>query len=83
MFKQRRTNAHYLALIEVITFYKQFQREQKLDEATGEIFIETTIEDIEEANTLLKQIWLRKSDELNGATRSYFEQLKQHLVKVN
>jgi len=83
VFKQRRTNAHYLAFIEVITFYKQHQREQKVDEATGEVYIETTIEDIEEANQLLKQILLRKSDELNGATRNYFEQLKQLLTISN
>ncbi len=82
VFKQRRTNAHYLAFIEVITFYKQFQREQKVDETTGEIFIETTIEDIEEANQLMKGILLRKSDELNGATRNYFEELKEHLLKT-
>jgi predicted transcriptional regulator len=83
VFKQRRTNAHYLAFIEVITFFKQYEREQKCDEATGEIFIETTIEDIQEANQLLKEILLRKSDELNGATRNYFEELKQHIVKSN
>jgi len=77
VFKQRRSNAHYLAFIEVITFFKQYEREQKVDEATGEIFIETTIEDIQEANQLMKEILLRKSDELNGATRNYFEQLKQ------
>jgi predicted transcriptional regulator len=81
VFKQRRTNAHYLAFIEVITFFKQCQREQKADEATGEIYIETTIEDIQEANELLKQVLLRKSDELNGATRNYFEQLKQMLTE--
>ena len=83
VFKQRRTNAHYLAFIEVITFYKQHQREQKVDEATGEVYIETTIADIEEANQLLKQILLRKSDELNGATRNYFEHLKELLAKSN
>lgn len=83
VFKQRRTNAHYLAFIEVITFYKQHQREQKCDETTGEVYIETTVEDIEEANALLKQILLRKSDELNGATRNYFEQLKEQLLKSN
>src|SRR6185437_13848591 len=36
VFKQRRSNAHYLAFIEVVTFYKQYQRERKTDEATGE-----------------------------------------------
>lgn len=82
IFKPRRTNAHYLAFIEVITFYKQSQREQKVDEDSGEIYIETTIEDIAEANDLLKQILLRKSDELNGATRNYFEELKSYLEKT-
>lgn len=83
VFKQRRTNAHYLAFIEVITFFKQYEREQKCDEATGEIFIETTIEDIQEANQLLKEILLRKSDELNGATRNYFEELKAYIITSN
>ncbi len=83
VFKKRRTNAHYLAFIEVITFFKQYEREQQVDESTGEIYINTTIEDIAEANELLKQILLRKSDELNGATRNYFEELKQHLLKSN
>ncbi len=82
IFKPRRTNAHYLAFIEVITFYKQLQREQKVDESTGEMYIETTIEDIAEANDLLKQILLRKSDELNGATRNYFEELKAYLERA-
>ncbi len=81
IFKPRRTNAHYLAFIEVVTFYKQLQREHKVDESTGEIYIETTPEDIVEANDLLKQILLRKSDELNGATRNYFEELKTYLEK--
>jgi predicted transcriptional regulator len=98
VFKQRRTNAHYLAFIEVIAFYKQYQRKWA-DPESGEIIyhpdeptkppteskavIEVTTEDIAEANELLKQILLRKSDELNGATRNYFEQLKQTLLQSN
>ena len=35
VFKPRRTNAHYLAFIEVITFYHQYQREQKTVKSTG------------------------------------------------
>lgn len=58
------------------------QREQKVDETTGEIYIETTLEDIHEANQLMKEILLRKSDELNGATRNYFADLKEHLQKT-
>jgi len=79
VFKPRRSNAHYLAFIEVVTFYHQYQREQQADENTGEIYIETTLEDIAEANQLLKEILLRKSDELSGACRNYFEELKAYL----
>ena len=83
VFKPRRTNAHYLAFIELITYYHQHQREKKYDQETGEEFIETTVEDIAEANKLMKEILLRKSDELNGATRSYFEKLKSWLTQEN
>lgn len=79
VFKPRRTNAHYLAFIEVITFYHQYQREQKNDQSTGEVYIETTVEDIKAANQLMSEVLLRKSDELNGACRNYFESLKLHL----
>lgn len=79
VFKPRRTNSHYLQFIEAITFYKQYQREQKVNEETGEVFIETTIEDIEEANELIQEVLLRKSDLLNGACRSFFELLKAYL----
>jgi predicted DNA-binding protein len=79
VFKPRRTNAHYIAFIEAITFYKQYQREHKVDKDTGEVYIETTLEDIAEANELMKEILLKKSDELGYATRKYFEQLKSYL----
>ena len=49
----------------------------------GEVFIETTLEDIEEANKLIKEILLRKSDELNTACRRYFEYLKAYLKTEN
>jgi predicted transcriptional regulator len=80
VFKPRRTNAHYLAFVELVTFYHQYQREKKYDQDTGEEYIETTLEDIAEANKLMKEILLRKSDELNGATRGYFEKLKDYLT---
>lgn len=81
VFKPRRTNAHYLAFIEVVTFYHQYQREKQYDQETGEEYIETTLEDIAEANKLMKEVLLRKSDQLNGATRDYLERLKAHLIK--
>jgi len=79
VFKKRRTNAHYLQFIEAITFYKQYQKKEHCDPQTGELYIHTDIEDIQEANELIKHILLRKSDELNGATRNYLELLKTYL----
>lgn len=83
VFKPRRTNAHYLQFIEAVTFYHQYQREQQADETTGEVFIATTLEDIAEANKLMKAVLLRKADELSGACRNYFEQLKEYLQESN
>jgi len=82
VFKPRRTNLHYLQLIEVITFYHQFQREERCDETTGEVYIETTLEDIKLANTLIKDVLLRKSDRLNGVTRDYVESLRVYLTDL-
>jgi len=79
VLKPRRSNKHYLDFIETVTYYYQYQREQKADELTGEIYIETTIEDIQEANKLMKEVLLRKSDEISGACRNYFEKLKTWL----
>ena len=79
VFKPRRTNAHYLQFIEAVTFYHQYQREKHSDKATGETYINTTLEDIAEANKLMKEVLLRKADELSGATRNYFELLKTAL----
>lgn len=81
VFKPRRTNAHYLQFIEVITFYHQYQRVPHVDEHTGEMYIETSPEDIAAANELIKDILLRKSDELSGACRNYFEALKQWMQR--
>lgn len=79
VFKPRRTNNHYLQFIEAVTFYHQYQREQLTDKETGEIYIETTLEDIGNANRLLKEVLLRKSDELTGSCRNYLENLKTYL----
>src|SRR6056297_655912 len=77
VFKPLRTNSHYLAVIETITFYHQYQRELKTDPKTGERYIETTLDDIRWANRLLKDVLLTKSDELSRATREFFERLKK------
>jgi hypothetical protein len=80
VFKPLRTNAHYLAVIETITFYHQYQREIKTDPETNERYIETTLEDVEWANVLLKEVLLAKADELSGECRRFFENLKSWLA---
>jgi hypothetical protein len=83
VFKPRRTNAHYLQFIEIITFYKQYQKFHHIDKETGEEYIETDIEDIKEANELIKEMLLRKSDSLTGACRNHLEKIKIHLQLNN
>ena len=83
VFKPRRTNSHYLQFIEAITFYCQWQRQKKYDEVTGEEYIETTIEDIQQANELIIDVLLRKSDTITGATRNHLENLKEYLKANN
>jgi predicted transcriptional regulator len=83
VFKPRRTNAHYLQFIEIITFYKQYQKFHHIDKETGEEYIETSIEDIQEANELIKEVLLRKSDSITGASRNHLENLKEYLKKQN
>ncbi|MGH1339800.1 MAG: toprim domain-containing protein [Aureispira sp.] len=80
VFKPLRTNAHYLQFIEVITFYHQHQREEKTSQS-GTKYIETTIEDIEWANKLMKNVLLSKSDELSWGVRDFLEKLKGVLKK--
>jgi len=76
VFKPLRTNAHYLAFIETVTFYCQYQRPVKRDAANGQAYIETTLEDIGWTNRLLREVLLTKSDELPRAVRDFFEGLK-------
>ncbi len=86
VFKPRRTMTLLLGFIEAVTFYHQYQREVKRKSVSGELvepYIETTIEDIESAFELLKDVLFSKSDELSQATRIFFEQLKHLLKKEN
>ena len=83
VFKPLRTNTHYLNFIEIVTFYKQYQRERKVDLETGEEYIETTLEDIKEANALIKDVLLAKSDELTNASRNFLETIKGYLSNID
>lgn len=69
VFKPRRTLGLLLGFIKAITFYHQFQREEQVDQASGEIYIETAPADVEAAFTLLHETLFRKADELSGECR--------------
>jgi DNA primase len=75
VFKPRRTMTLLLAFIEAVTFYHQYQRPVKRD-GQGHPYIETTINDVEAAFMLLRDVLFHKSDELTGASRSFLELLK-------
>lgn len=79
---QRRMLPILLSFIEAITFYHQYQREQKADETTGELFIESTPQDVENGFMYLQDVLFRKSDELNGAVRNFYEKLKTVVEKI-
>lgn len=79
LFKPLRTNEHYLKLIDIITFYHQKQRRIKTHPHTQERYLEVTLSDIECANWLVKESLLRKSDELSGELRQFFECLKEYI----
>ncbi len=76
VFKKLRTNMHYLKLIQIITFYNQYNRQIKTD-SSGRKYIESSIDDIEWANRLIKESLLQKSDELSGNLRQFFEIIKE------
>ncbi|NRA12057.1 MAG: hypothetical protein HRT57_08910 [Crocinitomicaceae bacterium] len=79
VFKPLRTNQHYIALIKSITFLHQFQLEIQEDKRGR--YIETKLDHIEWANKLCRESLLRKSDQLTGAQRLFFERLKSYLNK--
>jgi len=83
VFKPRRTMLLLLLFTETVTYYHQYQRKVKTDEATGEQYIESTPEDIETAFTLLETTLLKKSDELSDACRGFFENLKTYLKELD
>jgi DNA primase len=80
IFKPLRTNTHYINLIKSITFLHQHQLKVQKDE-NGTKFIETKLEHIEWANKLCRESLLRKSDQLSGAQRTFFEMLKNYMKR--
>lgn len=78
VFKPLRTNVHYISLIKAITYLHQHQLEVLTDK-NGVQYLETKLDHIEWANKLCRESLLRKSDQLSGAQRTFFERLKNYL----
>ena len=74
--KKRRALPILLNFIEAITFYHQYQRQQKADPDSGEVYIESTPEDVQHGYRYLQGVLLRRSDELSGAVRDFYENLR-------
>lgn len=75
VFKKMRTKNHYFTLIKSITLWNQKKRKTTTDRE-GNTFLVSTLEDVQWANYLCRDSLLRKSDELGGKTRNFFESLK-------
>ena len=78
VFKPLRTNVHYISLIKAITYLHQYQLEVQTDK-NGVHYVETKLIHIEWANKLCRESLLRKSDQLSGNQRTFFERLKAYL----
>lgn len=75
----RKTLLLLLNFIDVITFFFQYQREQTVDESTGEVLIKTAPQDIELAFKILKNSLFRRVDELSTTARGFYQWLKKYL----
>jgi DNA primase catalytic core len=82
VFKKMRTKNHYLTLIKAITLWNQKQR-KRIKDNDGNILLVSTLEDVCWANKLSRENLLRKSDELSGKTRSFFESLKTFIADTS
>jgi len=77
--RTRRDHAKYLRLIRVLTFLRQHQRERRTEVIEGArvVFIESTLEDIADANRIAAAILGRSLDELAPQTRRLLEALRE------
>lgn len=78
----RKTLLLLLNFIDTITFFRQYQRENTVNEQTGEVLIKTHPEDIELAFSLLKNSLFRRADELSTTARGFYNWLKKYLSQA-
>jgi len=78
----RKTLLLLLNFIDAITYLRQYQREQAIDEQTGEVLIKTHPDDIELAFNLLKYSLFRRADELSTSARGFYIWLQKYLTEA-
>jgi hypothetical protein len=78
----RKTLLLLLNFIDTITFFRQYQREEQVNQSTGEVIIKTHPEDIELAFKLLKNSLFRRADELSTTARGFYNWLKKYLSEA-
>jgi hypothetical protein len=71
-----------LNFVEIITYFFQFQREQKPNKETGELFVITHPTDIELAFKFLKNNLFRRADELSTPARGFYNWLTTFLEQA-
>ena len=72
----RRLNTHYQEFVTQITLLNQYQRNK---DEQGRLI--TTVEDLEQACTIMFDAIMWKIDELDSSLRQFFERLKNHIKK--
>jgi len=78
----RKTLLLLLNFIDTITFFNQYQRENVVNEQTGETQIKTNPADIELAFSLLKNSLFRRADELSTNARGFYCWLQKFLKEA-
>jgi hypothetical protein len=71
-----------LNFIDIITYFFQYQRDRVVNKTTGEVLIQTSVEDIELAFKLLKNNLFRRADELSTSARGFEKWLTAYLTEA-
>jgi DNA primase len=77
--RARRDHKKYLGLIKAIAFLRQYRRAVKAVEHKGEVieYIEVTLDDIEQANSLAGEVLGRSLDELSPPSRALLKMIRE------
>jgi len=72
----------YLRLVNIITYWNQYALKQKTDKDTGEIYIETTVELIQEAWNLFEKTLVHRDNSTSEKEESFLNSISNYLNKT-